>query len=169
MATYVITVIGDERVGLVQSLADAVSRAGGNWERSEMAEMAGKFAGLVKVTVPDNRADELATNLESLDGLQVQLQRADAEAVAAQGSVSFRLELVGNDQPGIVQEITSSLRGHGVTIERLETHVSDAPWQGGQLFECKATLRGPDTGLSAVKSDLERIAGELLVDLTVGE
>ncbi|MDO5499263.1 MAG: ACT domain-containing protein [Propionibacteriaceae bacterium] len=168
MATYVITVIGDERVGLVQSLAEAVSRAGGNWERSEMAELAGKFAGLVKVTVPDDRAEELAGNLDALEGVDIHLQQAADEETVPENSVAFRLELVGNDQPGIVQEITSALRGHEVTVERLESHVSDAPWHGGQLFECKATLRGPEGGMDAVQKDLERIAGELMVDLTLG-
>ncbi|WP_432560177.1 glycine cleavage system protein R [Granulicoccus sp. GXG6511] len=168
MATYVITVIGDEQVGLVQSLADAVSRAGGNWERSEMAELAGKFAGLVQVTLPDDRADELADNLEGLEGLEISVQKAEAESTVPEDSVAFRLELVGNDKPGIIQEITTALRGHGVTIERLESTVTDAPWHGGQLFECKATLRGPEVRMGPVKTELERIAGELMVDLNLG-
>lgn len=168
MATYVITVIGDDRVGLVQSLADTVSRSGGNWERSEMADLAGKFAGLVEVTVPDARADELARNLKALEGLQIQVQRASDESATPEDTVAFRLELVGNDQPGIVQEITSALRGHRISIERFESAVTDAPMAGGQLFECRATLRGPESVIGAVQADLERIAGELMVELNVG-
>lgn len=168
MATYVITVIGDDRVGLVQSLADTVARAGGNWERSELAELAGKFAGLVQVTVPEDRAEGLAQSLRALAGLEIHMQQAYAETTLPEDTVAFRLELVGNDQPGIVQEITAALRGHRVSVERFESHVSDAPMAGGRLFECRATLRGQEDELTAVRTDLERIAGELMVDLTVG-
>src|SRR5215510_7265224 len=57
--SLVLTVIGDDRVGLVQALADAVSTHGGNWEQSQMAELAGKFAGIVVVTVPADRISDL--------------------------------------------------------------------------------------------------------------
>lgn len=168
MATYVITVIGDDRVGLVQALAEAVSASDGNWERSELAELAGKFAGLVEVTVPDERSDELAANLEAVEGLQIHVQRADEGPTITLDTVAFRLELVGHDKPGIVQEITAALRGHRITVERFESTVTEAPMTGGRLFECRATLRGPEQVMSAAQADLERIAGELMVDLTVG-
>ncbi|WP_425307389.1 ACT domain-containing protein [Ammonicoccus fulvus] len=168
MATYVITLIGDDRVGLVQSLADGVARTGGNWERSSLAELAGKFAGIVMVTVPDDRAEELADNLRHLDGmLDVRIQRASEETTAAEDSATIRLELVGNDRPGIVNEISTALRSHGITIDKLESHVSDAPMYGGQLFNCNAVLRGPESALSGARADLERIATELMVDLNL--
>ena len=47
MATLVLTVIGDDRAGLVNALAEAVTAHGGNWERSQLAELAGKFAGKI--------------------------------------------------------------------------------------------------------------------------
>ena len=50
MATLVLTLIGDDRAGLVNAVAEVVARHGGNWERSQMAELAGKFAGIVLVT-----------------------------------------------------------------------------------------------------------------------
>ena len=59
MPRIVLTVIGDDRAGLVHALSDVVSRHSGNWERSQMAELAGKFAGIVVVSVPAERTDEL--------------------------------------------------------------------------------------------------------------
>ena len=52
MTTLVLTVIGDDRAGLVKALADVVSAHDGNWEQSHLAELAGQFAGIVVVTVP---------------------------------------------------------------------------------------------------------------------
>ena len=43
----VLTVIGDDRPGLVEQLAAAISEHRGNWLESSMAHLAGKFAGIV--------------------------------------------------------------------------------------------------------------------------
>ena len=57
MATLVLTVIGDDQSGLVDVLSGVVSDHAGNWEKSHMARLAGKFAGIVMVTVPDQNVD----------------------------------------------------------------------------------------------------------------
>ena len=45
MPTFVLTVLGDDRPGLVDSLSGVVAAHHGNWERSQMARLGGKFAG----------------------------------------------------------------------------------------------------------------------------
>ncbi|MBL8502453.1 MAG: glycine cleavage system protein R, partial [Rhodocyclaceae bacterium] len=45
----VLTVIGDDRPGLVGELSAAISSHQGNWLESSMSHLAGKFAGIVKV------------------------------------------------------------------------------------------------------------------------
>lgn len=47
MATFVLTVIGDDRPGLVSALSARVSARGGSWERGQLIHLAGKFAGVV--------------------------------------------------------------------------------------------------------------------------
>lgn len=66
MAQLVLTVVGDDRAGLVNALAQKVSEAGANWEQSELAELAGAFAGIVLVRVDDARVDEFVASLQSL-------------------------------------------------------------------------------------------------------
>ena len=57
--TLVLTVIGPDRTGLVQSVAERITAVGGNWEESRMARLAGQFAGILRVTVDSARTDEL--------------------------------------------------------------------------------------------------------------
>ena len=45
MSILVITVIGTDRAGLVSALAGVVADHEGNWTRSQLAELAGAFAG----------------------------------------------------------------------------------------------------------------------------
>src|SRR5918996_577751 len=103
--SLVLTVIGDDKPGIVEQLSDKVLAVGGNWEESRMARLAGKFAGLLRVSVDAERAQHLADTLTTLDegGLTVVVERSgepDAGTVRA-----FSLELVGNDRPGIVRDI----------------------------------------------------------------
>ncbi len=167
MTTLVLTVIGDDRAGLVKALADVVTAHDGNWERSHLAEMAGKFAGIVEVSVSPARADELAAALRPLHGLL----DVDVHAGTAAGAPARRevlVELVGNDHPGIVRAVSGVLAEHGLSVTELETATRDAPMAGGRLFEARATVVLPEGGgLADLRAALERLAAEVLVDLTV--
>jgi glycine cleavage system regulatory protein len=170
MATLVLTVIGDDRAGLVNAVAQVVARHGGNWERSQMAELAGKFAGIVLVTVPDNAAEALVADLEPLHGmLDITAQAGAPELeVAAPGAQRFVLDLIGTDRPGIVREITDVLAAHTVNIDSLRTETRDAPMSGGRLFEASAVLEVPGSAdIGALRVALERLANELMVDISL--
>ncbi len=169
MATLVLTVIGDDRTGLVNALADVVTAHGGNWERSQLAELAGKFAGIVLVRVPDERADELASALKPLSGLlEVALHSATDSAGAAADVQHIQVDLVGNDHPGIVRDVSGVLNRHGISIEKLITETREAPMAGGRLFEAHLTAPVPSgQDLGGLQDDLERLAAEIVVDITV--
>ena len=52
MTTYlVLTIIGEDRPGIVESLAEIISDYSGNWLESSMSQLAGKFAGILRVSV----------------------------------------------------------------------------------------------------------------------
>jgi glycine cleavage system regulatory protein len=168
MATLVLTVIGDDKAGLVNAVAQVVARHGGNWERSQMAELAGKFAGIVLVTVPDAGRQALVADLEPLQGmLDITVQEAgDAVDVIAPGVELFTLDLIGSDRPGIVREITEVLAAHAVNIDSLRTETREAPMSGGRLFEASARLEvPPGADLGALRVALERLANELMVEI----
>lgn len=165
----VLTVIGDDRAGLVEALSEVISEHGGNWERSQLAELAGKFAGIVVVSVPAERTDALTDAMRRLDGL-LDVSAHPALQETASAGPDLTIELLGNDRPGIVREVSSVLHRHHLSIESLETETREAPMAGGLLFEAHIAVRIPantDTGL--IRADLERLAAELLVDITVGD
>jgi glycine cleavage system regulatory protein len=170
MATLVLTVLGDDRPGLVSALSAPVSAHGASWERSEMSRLAGKFAGIVVVTVPDPRLDALLAELSALDaqGLQVSVERTDDPAAVS--SQLLHLELLGADRPGIVAEISAALAQARVSIEELSTDVRDAPMAGGTLFEARAVLSAPRTAeTEKLRAVLEALADELMVEITLSD
>lgn len=168
MATLVLTAVGDDRAGLVQALAETVSAHGGNWQTSELAELAGAFAGIILVAVPDERVEELTTALRQLDGLlRVTLHAGAASSTRGEGRV-LTFGVLGNDRPGIVREISGVVTRHGLTIELFSSQTRDAPMSGGTLFDAEITARGSvDADVAGVIADLERLAGEIQVDISV--
>lgn len=168
MATFTLTCVGDDRPGLVSALSAPISAHGASWKRSQMARLAGKFAGVLLLEVANDRTDALVLDLMALKdiGLHVALERTDEPA--GHPSVRIGLELIGADHPGIVAEISSALAAQGIGIEELSTDVRDAPMAGGTLFEARAVLDAPPaTSVDDLKSRLEALADELMVEITL--
>jgi glycine cleavage system regulatory protein len=167
--TYLIlTVIGDDRPGLVGELAAAISRHEGNWLESSMSHLAGKFAGIVKVGIAADRAAALKLALAGLSGLKV-TSESSSVSEAARGK-RLRLSLVGHDRIGIVREVSQVLARHAVNVEELNTHTSSAPMSAETLFHASAELlAGSGLDVRALAEELERISNDLMVDIALDE
>ena len=170
MASLVLTILGDDRPGLVSAVSAPISAHGASWERSEMSRLAGKFAGIVVVSVPSDRLDALVAELTALEsqGLQVIVERTDEPAPL--NAQRLQLDLLGADRPGIVAEISAALADAHVSIEELSTDVRDAPMAGGTLFEARAVLNAPsDSDTDALRAVLEALADELMVEIRLSD
>ena len=164
--SLVLTVMADDKPGIVERVADQVTAAGANWEESRMARLAGKFAGLLRVSVDADAAAGLASRLTALStaGLTVIVEQTTEQQSLPRRAL--KLELVGNDRPGIVRDISRVLAAQQINIEELETGVTSAPMSGELLFKATAHLSVPlSVTMDAVRSRLEALAGELMVDL----
>jgi glycine cleavage system regulatory protein len=170
MATFTLTCIGDDRPGLVSALAAAITAHDASWERSQMARLAGKFAGILLVAVDEERIDALVAELTALKDVGLQVTLVQTDAPVEHESLRLTLDLLGADHPGIVAEISAALAAHGVGIEELTTDVRAAPMAGGMLFQARAVLDAPP-GIDedALRTTLEALADELMVDITLSE
>ena len=154
MATLVLSVIGSDRPGLTQALAGAVLSAGGNWLESHLSRLGGLYVGSVLVELASDGVDALRAAVQAVDahGLEVRIAPALEDAGAAGEAIDFRL--VGQDQPGIVHQVTAILSRLGVNIEAFESHISAEPHSGAPLFNMAARLRLP----AALKADAVQAA-----------
>ena len=170
MASLVLTILGDDRPGLVSAVSAPISAHRASWERSELSRLAGKFAGIVVVSAPGERVDALVAELTALEtqGLQVIVERTDEPAPLV--SLRLHLDLLGADHPGIVAEISAALADAHVSIEELSTNVRDAPMAGGMLFEARAVLSAPpDSDTDVLRAVLEALADELMVEIRLSD
>ena len=148
----VLTVIGDDRPGLVEQLAAAISAHHGNWLESSMSQLSGKFAGIVCITVDQAQLDPLKAALASLPGLRITAE-AGATAVAAEAPQRrLKLSLVGHDRIGIVREVSQVLARHAINVEELATHTASAPMSAEILFHATAELTAAATLDETIRS-----------------
>lgn len=162
----VMTLIGPDRTGLVEAVARVVADHGGNWLESRMCRLEGEFAGILRVEVPQERKAPLLEALKNISGLRVIVGGAEAR-VPAGNPRQTRMEIIGQDRPGIVREISSALARAGVNVEEFSSDVASGAMSGEQLFKASARLQLPaGCDLAALKGELEKIGADLLVDVS---
>lgn len=167
----VFTVIATDRPGLVDRLADTVADMGGNWVDSSMARLGGEFAGIVRISIDEAAAAELNNKLTALagEGIHITLRSGPEDGALPKGA-SAHLELMSQDHPGILRDITHILSEHQVSIENLETSVTVGSMQGEALFKASADLRLPENLTPAQLSEaLQETAGDLMADISLVE
>jgi len=163
----VLTVIADDKPGIVRRVSGVLKEHGGNWTHSSMARLAGHFAGILMANVPAANEQACLAALRDLEqeGITI-IARTGADDEAGEPARDCYLEVVGNDRPGIVADITALLHRHGVSVHGLKTSVEGASMAGGELFRAQATLRVPEhVSCDALAAELEDMANDLMVDI----
>lgn len=173
-SSLVVTVVGPDRPGIVESIASAVTARRGNWVESKMARLAGQFAGVLLVDVPREEREALAVDLRGLTSrdLQLTITAADTEeggsgSTAAAASPVLRFTLLGHDRPGVVRDVARVLAQRGVNVTDLETDVRSAPMSGEPLFRATVEATLPAAAdESSLRAEIERVADGLAMDVT---
>ncbi len=173
MNNYIVfTFIGRDQPGLVEKLSTTVADHGGNWLESRMSQLAGQFAGIVRVTVDSAAQSTLIEALKGLEsqGLTIVCQSSDADDIVAGSSVF--LHIIGNDRPGIVREVSRALARQHINVVDMHTELTSAPMTAEPLFEASAEVQAPESfDRDALEDALDEIANQLGVeiDLKLGE
>jgi glycine cleavage system regulatory protein len=170
MIDLVLTLIGPDHPGIVDSVSEVVAAHGGNWLESRMVHLAGKFAGVLCVEVAD---EDLAALEEALDRLEVSGLTVIVERsvpVEAPRQHAMEIELLGLDRPGLLHEISALLARYGINVEELATDRRAAAHSGDRLFHAEIRVTIPETvDVTSVRHGLERLAGDLMVEIRLAE
>lgn len=170
-ASLLISVIANDRPGLVDHLSAAVSAHGGNWRESNMSRLAGKFAGIVRVDVGASEVPELEKALQELtlrlEGLKLQIEQIqEGNEQPQEASEALAIELVANDRAGIVSEISRTLAELQINVESFSSFCEPAPMASGQLFRARIEIRMPASlKRGELRARLELLADDLMLEL----
>ena len=169
--SFVLTLTGADRIGIVEALTRLLLEQGGNVETSRMARLGGEFAVLMLVALPAERLEPLRQGLESLiaQGYKVTITPTDPSHVAAQaGWLPYQIEVEGADHEGIVHGVAQYLSGRGINIEAVDTETTIAAVSASPLFTMTARVAvPPDLAGSGWEKGLAEIADRENLEITV--
>ncbi len=169
--SLVISILTEDKPGIVETLASTINNAGGNWLESRMTHLAGKFAGILQVSVDESNHEALKTALSQLSEKGISVIAADVSEQSTETSPKvMSFSLVGNDRPGIIRELSQAFASHSINMDELETDCSSMPWSGEPMFTARGTLEIPEgTNLDALMDQLDSISDNLGVDIELGD
>ncbi len=166
----VISLIGHDRVGLVEELTKIVVDAQGNIEASRMAHLGGEFAILMHVLVATDLADELKKKVNELadEGFKsIVTETKQSDPTTYEGWLPYQVEVNGADHEGIVHNVSHQIANLGFNIESMDTNVVKAPISGTPLFTLNAIVFAPPERSHDWSEKLKSVADELNVDIEI--
>ena len=170
-ANLVITVISDDKPGIVKQLATTVAEFGGNWLESRLSHLAGKFAGVIRVSADPAQLEQLEAALANLVSQHIRVSMEESSDAPSKGMVrQATFTALGPDRAGIVKEIAQAFTEYNINVEELSTNCSSMPYSGDPLFEAEGVLHLSDTtDLDRLTEQLELIADNLAIDIRITE
>ena len=167
-----LTVITDDRPGIVEKIAKVVLLNLGSWLESNMSRLAGKFAGVLLVKTSQNNQANLLRDLKELNNEGIKIIAELTNNLNHEPDERYRLNLVGNDRPGIIGALSSILAELNVNVEELCTNCEDAPMSSELLFRASAVISfsGASKVSSAlIQEELELLSDDLIIELELLE
>jgi len=164
MNHLVISCIGPDQAGLVDTLSKIVSKHQGNWQVSSLHHLSGFFAGVIEVAVASEHSENLVAELKAIHGLSCQIEVAEPNLPKV--SSNLVLEITANDRAGIVQEVSSVIHSNSGNLIKLVSSQDSAAHSGQDIFKAKVQIAIAEQSVDDLISALEKIADDLMVDIS---
>lgn len=164
----VMTVTGNDRIGIVEEVTGLVLSFQGNVDASKMARLGGEFAMLMLVSVPAKQFEPFREAVRALREKDYKVSTQETKRGFSErfaGWATYEIQVKGADHEGIIHEIAHHLAQQGVNIETIETGMEPASMSGGMLFTMTAVVMVPPTlDVETVREELEDAGDQLNVD-----
>ena len=145
MQFIVISAQGSHRTGLVYALTRVVLDCSGNIVESRMAALGSEFAMLLLVSGNWHTLAKLESELKKLadaTGITVSLRRTEQRS-PRKDVVTYSVDVVSLDQPGIVFNLAGFFSSRGIDIAELTTRSYAAAHTGAPMFSVQLIAHLP--------------------------
>jgi len=163
MNHLIVTFIGKDRTGVVDTFSNIVKQHQGNWQTSSMHHLSGFFTGIFEIAIEANKSEALEHSLCNIAGFTIHIEKASPSAAVEANLV---LELTANDRAGIIQDISSVIHHHNGNLLKLVSTQDSAPHSGQVMFKAKAQVAVSQSNVETLIEALENIADDLMVDIS---
>jgi glycine cleavage system transcriptional repressor len=140
-----ISAIGSDRTGLVYDLTRVVAECGGNILESRMTALGNEFAVLMLVAGNWHTLAKLEGELAKLaetSGLAITTRRTDTRPPRTD-MVSYSVDVVCLDQPGILHTLAGFFSSRGIDIGDISTRSYSAAHTGAPMFSVYMVVHVP--------------------------
>ena len=160
MKDYIVTVMAQDRVGIVRDVSSALSGLDGNITNLNQTVLRGYFTLIISVEMPDGRMQsEIKQAVEqngSLGEFAVNVRPyIEAPVCESCKSERFTLSMQGKDQKGIISRTTSYLAEQGINVDDFYSYVNE-----NTLLMLAQVSLPASVNVEKVQSDLERVGAE---------
>jgi glycine cleavage system transcriptional repressor len=167
MQFIVICAIGGDRTGLVYDLTRVVLDCSGNVVESRMSALGNEFAMLLLVSGNWATFAKLETELKRLSestGISITLRRTE-QRQARVDVVTYSVDVVCLDQPGIVFNLSGFFSSRGIDIAELTTRSYAAAHTGAPMFAVQMLVHIPSrVHLSALREEFMDLCDQMNLD-----
>jgi len=169
MKNIVVTFVGKDKAGLVDQLAHVIFTHKGNWLGSSMSHLAGQFAGIVQVELPELEYAQFSLALGRIDDLTTVIQEGHSTSNDIEPQELLNLSIVSNDRSGVVQEVTKALHSVDANIEQFSSLLESAPSTGQLLFRAQVTCLLPQhSSIESLTDAIEELGDDVMIDVEYG-
>ena len=163
---FIVSFIGNDRTGLVEEVAETIRRHQGNWLKSLLSQLEGKFAGLILIDLPFEEASALEHELTNLPSGRASVRVTSVLSDAPTAPANQLLELMGPDRQGIVKEISKALSDVDISIVSMDSAVENAAFTGEPMFKAKLEVSVPaGADLALLRDRLDSISEEMMLEI----
>jgi len=174
---FALSAIGRDRPGIVADLAELIYECDCNLEDSSMTILGSEFAVLLLLSCEGEDVERRLTagckRLEWERRLTVFFRPLEGDGPPRPAGVPgspMECAVTGVDKAGIVARVARVLAGHGVNITALNTQSRPEPESGTPIYTMRIQMIVPRiVDRQALRVQLERVAAELRVDLTLAD
>ncbi|MCP5077125.1 MAG: hypothetical protein GY951_03600 [Psychromonas sp.] len=159
-----VTVSGSNQVDLIKVLSDKTHALSGKWLNSKISHIDSYVAGLIKIEIDANNAEQLITDFKTLG---INVESVDLGTVTHEKATPLDLCIDGKDRPGLVRNITQVLSDNSIKVENMECNRLGVPAIGGTLFTSHFKIIVDEQfNKNSLVSSLQEIADDLIIDLS---
>ena len=140
-----VTVIGNDRTGMVQEITRIIADCGGNVSESRMASLGSEFAMLLLIAGNWHTLAKLETEFKRLaetSNLAVNLRRTEPRG-ARTDMLPYSIDVVCLDQSGIISGLSGFLASRGIDIAEVSTRSYPAAHTGAPMFSAQIIISVP--------------------------
>lgn len=145
---FITTIFGEDKPYIIQSLAETTRRMGGEWLKSKVMHLDGRFTTLMKVSIDKENEQKLKDKLEDLYS-ELAFHHSPISNFKNDELETVNLVVDCKDRSGLTHDIAAALSDLSLKAETMEVHRFPVTPVGGTVYSASLSIQVPNTIIRA--------------------